>query len=330
LSGDQLTLRVLYEGKPDAGREVIVLDPSGKQIELKTDEEGRASTAVTPGGSYAVRAAHVEADRGGERNGKAFSQTWHYCTLTLSVPKQPALSAPRADELSAADLLARARAARSVWKAFPGFSADISVHMNGRQSAGKLTIEPQGTVSVEIGDSMLRQWTEEQLNSLVQHRMPDDSISQGKVKYADGDLGHPLGRKIDLGDPDLGSVYRIKDDVITEVNRKLGKMRFTISVLEVTRDSDDKYFATVVRDELLRRRHGRTQEQSSLLERLGARRQIRHAESDHRGGHARRSGGDAPDRIQQLEPAGKEVNGTQVGDSFPTSAGELNRKQERF
>jgi Protein of unknown function (DUF3386) len=75
----------------------------------------------------------------------------------------------------------------------------------------------------------------------VQHRMPDDSVPQGKVKYADNDLTHPMGRKIDLGDPELGSVYRIKDDVLMEVNRKMGKTRFTISMLEVTRDLEEKY-----------------------------------------------------------------------------------------
>ncbi len=223
LSGDQLTLRVLYEGKPDAGREVIVLDPSGKQIELKTDEEGRATATVVPGGSYAVRAAHVEPDRAGERNGKSFSQTWHYCTLTLTIPKSQQPAPPKLSETPAVDALNHARAGRSVWRDFPGCSADVLVSIGGRQASGRMTIESQGTVSLELPDSSTRPWAEETLNSLVQHRMPDDTIGQGsKVKYADSDVTHPQGRKIDLGDPELSSVYRIKNDVITEVNRKMG------------------------------------------------------------------------------------------------------------
>ena len=241
LSGDQLSLRVLYEGQPDAGREVIVLDSGGKQHELKTDEEGRVSMTVMPGGSYAVRAAHVEADRGGERDGKSYTQTWHYCTLTLVVPKAVVPPPPKANEISAAELLTRARTARAVWKDFPGFSSDINVNLSGRQASGRLVIDPQGTLMLELPDPVLREWAEEQLNSLVQHRMPDDSVPQGKVKYADNDLTHPMGRKIDLGDPELGSMYRVKDDVIMEVNRKMGKARFTISVLEVTRDPQGKY-----------------------------------------------------------------------------------------
>lgn len=240
LAGDQLTLRVLYDGQPDAGREVIVLEPSGKQLELKTNDEGRVSTTVVPGGNYAVRAAHVEADRGGKRNGKAYSQTWHYCTLTMMIPSG-APPAPAA-ELSAAELLARARAARSVWRHFPGYTADVTLYKNGQQAAGRLTIDAQGAVTLDVADNkQLRAWGEEQLNSLVQHRMPDDSIPQGKIAYADNEVGHPLGRKIDLGDPQLGSIYRVKDDVITEVNRKMGDVRFTISVLEIARDADNNY-----------------------------------------------------------------------------------------
>ena len=54
---------------------------------------------------------------------------------------------------------------------------------------------------------------------MVQHRMPDGEVTQGDVTFADEADTHPLGRKIDLGDPSLQSAYRIKDDVIMEVNR---------------------------------------------------------------------------------------------------------------
>ena len=61
------------------------------------------------------------------------------------------------------------------------------------------------------------------------------------MRYADETGSHPLGRKIELHDGDQNSAYRLKDDVIMEVNRSAGPMRFTISVLEIERNAEQKY-----------------------------------------------------------------------------------------
>jgi hypothetical protein len=71
--------------------------------------------------------------------------------------------------------------------------------------------------------------------------MPDGEVAEGRVTYVDSNESHPLGRKIDLGNPATESAYRIKDGVILEVNRKMGSLRFTISVLEIVRNAEDKY-----------------------------------------------------------------------------------------
>ena len=71
--------------------------------------------------------------------------------------------------------------------------------------------------------------------------MPDGEVGEGNITYPDNDRAHPLGRLIDLGDPSLESRYRIKDDVILEVNRSMGSQRFTISVLEIIRNAENKY-----------------------------------------------------------------------------------------
>ena len=115
------------------------------------------------------------------------------------------------------------------------------VHAGDKQISAKTEIDADGIVTVEMPASPTKDWVEEQLNSLVQHRMPDGEVSQGDVKFSDSDESHPLGRKIDLGDPSLQSAYRIKDDVIMEVNRSMGPMRFTISVLEIERNPEYKY-----------------------------------------------------------------------------------------
>ena len=71
--------------------------------------------------------------------------------------------------------------------------------------------------------------------------MPEGEVTTGEVRYADDDTAHPLGRKISLGDAAMQSVYRIQGDVIMEVNRSAGDMRFTISVLEIERNAENKY-----------------------------------------------------------------------------------------
>ena len=242
LADGKLSLAVLFQEKPSQGSEVVIVGPTGEHADLKTDEQGHVAVKATAGGRYAIRAAHIETDRNGTRDGKKYAQTWHYCTLLLDVAGSLDKSAAKDDaEPSAAELLKRARQGRSMWQDFPGFSADLTVTSGKEQVTGSATIDSSGSVTLDMKASPLADWVEEQLNSLVQHRMPDGEVTEGNVVYADDDRTHPLGRKINLGDSELSSAYRIKDDVIMEVNRSMGKMRFTISVLEIVRDEQNKY-----------------------------------------------------------------------------------------
>jgi uncharacterized protein DUF3386 len=241
VDGDELGLVVLYNGKPVADAELVIVDPAGESHDAKTDSQGRGTIKATAVGRYAIRSGHVEADRSGARDGKKYAQTWHYCTLTLDLKASDKTSAAAAGEPTALEALTRARDGRSIWHDFPGFTADLSVTSGGEQLKGKVSIDANGTVEMDMPKSPLSDWVEEQLNSLVQHRMPDGEVTQGEVKYADTDRTHPLGRKIDLGDPSLQSAYRLKDDVIMEVNRSMGDLRFTISVLEIVRNAENKY-----------------------------------------------------------------------------------------
>jgi hypothetical protein len=128
-----------------------------------------------------------------------------------------------------------------VWHDFPGLSADVVVTSESGPLAGKATVDGEGNVSLEMDKSATAEWVEEQLQTLVQHRMPDGEVAEGTITYPDRDDTHPLGRRVDLGDATTQSVYRIKNDVIMEVNRNAGPMRFTISVLETSRNAENKY-----------------------------------------------------------------------------------------
>jgi uncharacterized GH25 family protein len=240
-AGGKLAVEVLYEGQGVANTEVVIVDPAGEIHELKTDAAGHAEIKASAG-RHAIRAAKVETDRSGQRDGKKYAQTWHYATLVLDVPKQsPANATAAAKNDSAGEALKRARDGRSIWHDFPGFTSELTIRGGGREAQGKLTIDADGIVTLDMPTSPLSEWAEEQLNSLVQHRMPDGEVTTGEVSWADDDADNPLGRKISLGDPEMKSAYRLKDDVIMEVNRSMGPMRFTISVLEIERNAQNKY-----------------------------------------------------------------------------------------
>ena len=241
LAGKKLAVQVLYDGQPVKDNEVLFVDPAGEHHDLTTDSEGRARIDATAG-KWGVRAAKIEADKAGEQDGKKYSQTWHYATLTVDVPGTTLTAEKSAADNSALDVLMRARDGRAIWNEFPGFSAELAVLSGEETVKGKVEIDADGVVTLDMPQSKVTDWVEEQLNSMVQHRMPDGEVSQGDVTFAEEPGPHPLGRKIDLGDPSLQSAYRIKDDVIMEVNRSAGPtMRFTISVLEIERNPEGKY-----------------------------------------------------------------------------------------
>jgi len=245
ITGDQLSVQLLFRGKPAADSEIVIIDPAGEHHQIRGDGEGRVSLTAKEAGRYAIQGTYIEPTPDGQRDGKKFAKTWHTCTLTLDhavVDASPSAKAEsRASDPDAVAALKRARDGRSIWRAFPGFSAELTISGGGQTIGAKATIDANGVVTLDMPESKLSDWVEEQLNSLVQHRMPDGEVTTGRIAWAEPDDTHPLGRKIDLGDPTLQSAYRLKDDVIMEVNRLMGAQRFTISVLEIERNAENKY-----------------------------------------------------------------------------------------
>src|SRR5207249_1584817 len=79
-------VRVLWQGKPLADAEMILLVPGQKEIVGKTDSEGRyvlpRDTAGKPG-LYALRTRHVE-KKAGEHDGKKYKEVRHFASMTFS------------------------------------------------------------------------------------------------------------------------------------------------------------------------------------------------------------------------------------------------------
>jgi len=82
-----VTLQVLFQGKPAAGAEVIIRDPSAAQSDAKTDSAGRLTLDTASPGLYSIRAKWVVKEAGKEGD-KEYPQVNHYSTLALRVPEK--------------------------------------------------------------------------------------------------------------------------------------------------------------------------------------------------------------------------------------------------
>ena len=245
-AGEKRPLTVVFQGKPVSGSEVVVLDPAGTEEKLKTNAEGQVEISSGTKGVYSIR-AKFEVEKTGSENGKEYKKVVHYCTLALRTAegKETAAAAASAKTDEASELMRRARESRAAWQKFPGFEADLKLFTDGHEQSGKIKVTAGG--QVELWGFQLKDDKPvlTVLRSLVGHRMGSGG-EDSNVSFAEESTGHPFGRLIKFNsDTAMGSHYRIKDDVIREVNRKSESGRFTISVLEIRRNEEGKYLPGV-------------------------------------------------------------------------------------
>jgi len=147
----------------------------------------------------------------------------------------------------AADLLRGAFEKTARWQSdFQGFQADLSINVNGNETKGSVKVKGPRDVSVEIQNEELQKWAQNQISMIAVHRGPR-SFEESDGKYAltlEGDDGHPLGQRVNINGDGMGSWYRIKDNRITQINRKMPHVAFTINVEESALTQDNKNLTT--------------------------------------------------------------------------------------
>jgi hypothetical protein len=242
-------VRVLYKGKPAAGAEVVLYIPGADEpVTTKSDEAGLvALQAPSKNGTYGVRARHIVPGKG-KHQGKTYAEARSYATFTFPVVLGKSASAlvrldraarPAADP-EATKLLADARAARATWEAFPGFTADVAVNVEGKVHKGKVEVSSTGKVKLAVGGDA-REWAQRLLASVVGHRRDDATTLETPCAFADDVADHPLGRAIRVLNDEFHSSYRIRDRQVIVVNRQMGDARFTITVIENRQNAEKKY-----------------------------------------------------------------------------------------
>lgn len=255
--GAGLSIDVLWQGKPAAGCQVVVSTPGQDGQELTTDEKGRAKLAKAPAGDCTIRARKID-EKAGKLADQDYEATHHYATLTCKLNA-------KGDALSADQLLAAARDARAVWDDFPGFTAELTLGNGAERACGKLTITADGEIRLVGFDNIKTDRAKQLLQQLVQHRSGSGGPTQ-TVSYVDEATEHPLGRLMTFnGDKEMNSAYRVKDNVVTEVNRAMGPMKFTISVLAVHLNPEGKYLPTTFNVSYWNRENGKLQASETHL-----------------------------------------------------------------
>jgi hypothetical protein len=165
------------------------------------------------------------------------------------MPQQSDSRPTVADDPNARELLRRAFDNTAQWpKDFRGFTADLTVNMNGKETSGLVMVKSPREVSVQLSDADVQKWAQEQLGMIAVHRGPRSfEESDGKYSLTMEEDGHPLGTKLVIHGSH--SFYRLKNDRITQINRKMAHpgmppFAFTINVEDSALTQDGKNLTT--------------------------------------------------------------------------------------
>ncbi len=126
---------------------------------------------------------------------------------------------------------------------FAGVTVDVVLNDNGKVSKGSLNYEvgKPAELKIEGLDEETKGWLNDQAVSIIAHRRGGDfSKGDGRhpITFGENDKS-PAGRRIELNDS-MKSSYRVRDNQVVEVDRRMGGERFIITVLETTRTPEGK------------------------------------------------------------------------------------------
>jgi hypothetical protein len=131
-------------------------------------------------------------------------------------------------------------------KGFSGYGADLIVNNNGKELKGKVETVPGKEVRIELGDEPTLSWAKNQIGMMAVHRAPRTfEESDGKYTLTLGEEDHyPLGRLVHIHGDGMSSRYRIRDGRILQINRTMGKMRFTINIQDSITTQSGKHLTS--------------------------------------------------------------------------------------
>lgn len=167
----------------------------------------------------------------------------------MTMPQQVQQQTTVQDDPQARALLKQAFQGTARWQAdFKGFTADLTVNINGKETSGSVLVKSSREVSVQLSDPDTQKWAQEQISMIAVHRGPRSfEESDGKYQLTQEEDGHPLGTKLVIHGSN--SYYRLKNGRITQINRKMAHpgmppFAFTINVEEAATTQDGTSLTT--------------------------------------------------------------------------------------
>ena len=235
-----IRLVALRNGKPIPNAIFTAVDSSLSEQTIKAGPDGTATWSPPAPGRYSVYTRET-LKQPGTLGDKKYDEIREFATLAFTWPLERHDADPEA-----VALFKEAIAHRAEWRDFPGFSAELDGHLDGRPFTGKVTVQKDGSVELQTDDPAAKTWLQDQLDSLVMHRLAQpasDSADthQPRLHFADPADDHPLGRLLAVEGDAMGSSYRVKDRQITVVNRRMGKQNMTITVLDSDKNPEGRF-----------------------------------------------------------------------------------------
>jgi Protein of unknown function (DUF3386) len=178
----------------------------------------------------------------------------HHPSITGSGEKCPAMQAAAVtakDQPEARALLQGAFDKTYRWPSasgggFGGFRAGFTCAQAGLTVKGRVEVKSPREVSVDCPDEAVREWVQGQVSMMAVHRGPRTfEESDGKyVLTLEPDDGHPMGRLLRIHGDGMNSRYRVQDGRITQINRGMERMKFTINVEDSLTTQDSRFLTT--------------------------------------------------------------------------------------
>lgn len=138
--------------------------------------------------------------------------------------------------LTAQDAFRAAYENRYTWdENFPGFTADVTFSHGDQVATGKVEIKPDMSFEVTgIEDEAAKKEIEGQLWEITVHRVRRTfEESHGKNSFEFGEKDTDGAQEIKVTGASMGNSYKIKDDTVVFVNRKIRNVIVNINTFEI-------------------------------------------------------------------------------------------------